>query len=149
MSAHVKALCGIAVFAVLVWLAVGVRLGLVTALAAILVELSIFVGLPWLRGRSIRQSRMESLPDSDEQTDSLCGPVEDIGGTLVLRIRLAEGGDKLIECARGWGHVEGDCLEIVIQPWMAEKLQIKQGTFVVVGNNSGRFSLSPRDWPPA
>src|SRR5439155_27232731 len=55
---------------------------------------------------------------------SLQGPVELIHGRLTLQISLAAGGDKLGPLARGIGEIDGENLNVVIQPWLAEKLRI-------------------------
>jgi hypothetical protein len=83
-----------------------------------------------------------------ELTDPLQGPVERIGRELMLRIPLAEGGDRLVDCSRGFGRVNGDHLEFAIPRWMAEKLKLKEGTVVVIGREDTGVTIQPRDWPP-
>ena len=73
---------------------------------------------------------------------SLEGPVELLKGQLTLRIPLAAGGDKLAPLARMSGHVEGEYLNIVIQPWLAEKLRIGPGSLVFVDNRNGKFTIT-------
>jgi hypothetical protein len=73
---------------------------------------------------------------------SIEGPVEYIDGELTLRIPLAAGGDRLAPLARGIGVVDRDCLIVVIQPWLATKLDIAAGSLVVVDNNNGRFNIT-------
>jgi hypothetical protein len=73
---------------------------------------------------------------------SLEGPVELIDGRLVLRIPLAAGGDKLAPFARGIGECDGAFLNVVIQPWLAEKLRIEAGSLVFVDNQDGKFTIT-------
>jgi hypothetical protein len=51
-----------------------------------------------------------------EEITSLEGPLESMDGKLMLRIPLEAGGDKLAPFARGIGEVDGDCLNVIIQP---------------------------------
>ena len=55
---------------------------------------------------------------------SLEGPLELTDGRLTLQIPLTAGADKLAPFARGIGEIEGENLNVVIQPWLAEKLRI-------------------------
>ncbi|MFH0853906.1 MAG: hypothetical protein V1891_00200 [bacterium] len=73
---------------------------------------------------------------------SLGGPLENINGQLVLHIPLSAGGDKLIECTKGIGHVENGYLNIIIQPWLAEKLKLQDGSRVMVNNENGKFNIT-------
>jgi hypothetical protein len=66
----------------------------------------------------------------------------------MVRIPLAEGGAKLVDCSRGWGRLNGDHLEIVIPRWMVKKLWLEEGDFVVVGKEGTGITIHPRDWPP-
>ncbi len=75
---------------------------------------------------------------------SIEGPVESVGGSLALLIPLAYGGDKLAECARGIGTIEGDILKVLIPLWLAEKLGITAGSIVAVNNAGGKFNIVPR-----
>jgi hypothetical protein len=72
---------------------------------------------------------------------SLQGPVEKIDGKLVLLIPLEAGGDRLITCSRGISEVDGDCLKVVIQDWLADKLRITEGSLVSVDNRNGKFNI--------
>ena len=76
---------------------------------------------------------------------SLQGPVENVGGKLVLRIPLAAGGSQLIESSRGIGEVDGECLKVTIPDWLAEKLGIHAGGQVSVNNFDGKFNIHPVD----
>ena len=73
---------------------------------------------------------------------SLEGPLELVDGHLMLRIPLAAGGDKLASCARGVGTVDSEYLTIIIQPWLAEKLRIGEGSLVFVDNRDGKFKIT-------
>ena len=73
---------------------------------------------------------------------SLKGPVELVDGRLVLRIPLAAGGDKLAPLARGIGEIDGEYLNVVIQPWLAEKLRVAAGSLIVVDNQNGKFTIT-------
>ena len=69
------------------------------------------------------------------------GPVECINGDLILRIPLDEGGQDLVACSRGIGQIDGEFLNILIRPWLAEKMGIVEGSVVVVDNENGKFGL--------
>jgi hypothetical protein len=73
---------------------------------------------------------------------SLEGPVELVDGRLVLRIPVEAGGDRLAPLAKGIGEVVDGCLEVVIQPWLAEKLRVAQGSLVVVDDRDGKFNIA-------
>jgi hypothetical protein len=73
---------------------------------------------------------------------SIEGPVELIDGQLMLRIPLAAGGDKLAPLARGIGETDGEYLNVVIKPWLAEKLRIGAGSLVFVDNKNGKFTIT-------
>ena len=74
---------------------------------------------------------------------SLEGPVELVDGKLTIRIPLAVGGDKLAPLARGIGETDGQYLVVVIQPWLADKLAIGEGSLVRVSNQDGLFTITP------
>ena len=77
------------------------------------------------------------MPD----TISLRGRVELIEGELTLRIPRSLGGDQfalLID----FGQIEGDYLQVIIPGWLAEKLRIGEGSWVVVDNVNGRFTIT-------
>ena len=73
---------------------------------------------------------------------SLEGPVELIDGKLTLQIPLTAGGDKLAPLARGIGEVDGENLNVVIQPWLAKNLRIGEGSLVLVDNYNGKFTIT-------
>lgn len=76
---------------------------------------------------------------------SLEGPVEFIEGRLMIRIPLEAGGDKLAPFAQGIGESDGEYLIVVIQPWLAEKLRIGEGSLVVIDNRNGKFTITRSD----
>lgn len=73
---------------------------------------------------------------------SLEGLIELRDGKLMLRIPLSAGGNELASCARGIGEVDGEFLNVVIQPWLAEKLRIAAGNLVVADNRNGKFNIT-------
>lgn len=74
---------------------------------------------------------------------SIQGPVESIDGKLVLRIPRAAAGDELASLAHGIGRIEGHCLVVVVEQWLAAKLRIGEGSLVIVDNRDGKFNLTP------
>ena len=85
-----------------------------------------------------------SESEDDDEVTCLTGPVEELGGELVLRIPLEAGGGELVSCSRGIGHVVGDELQIRIPSWLATKLGIHAGMLVTVDNRGGKFNIYPQ-----
>ena len=75
-------------------------------------------------------------------TISLEGPVELIDDDLTVRIPFDVGGDKLAPFAGKMGKVDGAYLNVTIQPRLAKKLKISDGTLVSVDNHNGKFTIS-------
>ena len=73
---------------------------------------------------------------------SIEGPVELHDGQLMLRIPLDAGGDVLAPYAEGIGEISGNTLNVVIQPWLAEKLRISADSIVIVDNRNGKFTIT-------
>jgi hypothetical protein len=73
---------------------------------------------------------------------SINGRVENVNGELALMIPLRDGDHELTAPAKGIGTIEGQFLKIVIQPWLAQKLQIAGGSMVNVTNQDGRLWCS-------
>lgn len=73
---------------------------------------------------------------------SIEGPVELHEGQLMLRIPIDSGGDKLAPYAKGIGEINGNTLNVVIQPWLAEKLRIFAASIVIVDNCNGKLSIT-------
>ena len=80
-----------------------------------------------------------------DETIFIEGPAEIVDGHLTLMIPLSVGGDKLVALARGIGHVNGENLLIVLQPWLAQKLEIGPGCLVVVDNANGKLTITRSD----
>jgi len=80
---------------------------------------------------------------------SLSGPVEKLNGKLVLLIPLDAGGLELAASAKGISEIDGDDLKITIPDWLAEKLDIREGSVVNVNNAGGKFNITPEDHLPA
>lgn len=90
----------------------------------------------------IGSSDATTNPDVDSVT-SLEGPVEKIDGKLVLRIPLDAGGNQLVRCTRGISEIDGECLKIVIEEWLAGTLRIEEGDLVTIDNADGKFNIRP------
>jgi hypothetical protein len=73
---------------------------------------------------------------------SIRGPLEVVGGRMLLRIPLDAGGAELAPLAKGIGRVEEGFLNVEIQPWLAEKLGIRAGSVVAVDNLEGKFRIT-------
>ncbi len=76
---------------------------------------------------------------------SIRGPIEREGGKLMLKIPLVVGGSDLIACTKGIGVVDGHFLKIEVQPWMANKLGVSEGTVMTVDNTEGEFRMQRAD----
>ena len=87
----------------------------------------------------------ECSQNMEEDIVSIEGPVERLHGQLALRIPLSAGGDELAPLVKSIGHIEGEHLIVVIQPWLAEKLRIGEGSLVVVDNRNGKFTITRSD----
>ncbi len=68
--------------------------------------------------------------------------MELIDDKLTLRSPLDAGGATLAPLARGIGDIDGEFLVVVIQPWLAEKLNIGAGSLVIVDNQNGKFTIT-------
>ena len=77
----------------------------------------------------------------DEKYVSLQGLIKSEGDKLVLRVPLNAGGAQLNLVASGISVIDGDDLVIIVPPWLAEKLQIVEGTKVCVEDRSGIFNI--------
>lgn len=69
------------------------------------------------------------------------GPVENQDGDLALWIPLRAGGDKLALVTEGISTIVGDYLKVTIQPWLAEKMGVVEGSTVIVDNENGKFNI--------
>jgi len=86
----------------------------------------------WSHGDSAIEHRVVSVE----------GPLELVGEDLMLRIPLEVGGAELAPLATGIGQIEGDCLRVIVQPWLAKKLEIRRGSLVIVDNRNGKFTIT-------
>jgi hypothetical protein len=73
---------------------------------------------------------------------SLRGPIEREGSRLVLRIPLDEGGGDLHLVCEQISEIDGDDLVVPIPEWLAEKIQVGEGTIVHVDNRGGKFNIT-------
>jgi hypothetical protein len=73
---------------------------------------------------------------------SLEGPLENIEGKLMLCIPLEAGGDKLAPFAKSISIIENSFLKVEIKQWLANKLNIKEGSFVIVDNKNHKFNIT-------
>ena len=64
---------------------------------------------------------------------------------MLLQIPLASGGRDLAPFAGRIGVIEDGFLKVEIQPWLAEKLQVRPGSVVVVDNLEGEFRITGTD----
>jgi AbrB family looped-hinge helix DNA binding protein len=85
------------------------------------------------------------MKSKEKKVISLDGPVEKIGNNLMLRIPLEIGGLELLEYTRKIGKVEGDDLVIIIPEYLAEKLNISEGSMVNVNTENGKFTIQPKE----
>lgn len=76
---------------------------------------------------------------------SIRGPLESVGGKMLLLIPLDAGGRNLAPSAKGIGRVEDGFLKVEILPWLAEKLEVHTGSIVVVDNLDGKFRITRTD----
>ena len=73
------------------------------------------------------------------------GPVEKIDGQLMLRIPLAAGIDALVASAKSIGTVEGEFFVVPIPDWLAQKLEVVEGSQVGITHRSGKFTIERLD----
>ncbi|MFL6427629.1 MAG: hypothetical protein ACJ71S_05250 [Acidobacteriaceae bacterium] len=78
----------------------------------------------------------------DDEIVSLRGPIEREGSRLVLRIPLDEGGGDLHLVCEQISEIDGDDLVVSIPFWLAEKIQVAEGTMVHVDNRGGTLNIS-------
>ncbi len=73
---------------------------------------------------------------------SLCGPIEKEGDRLVMRIPLDAGGEQLYLVSKQISEIDGDDLVVHIPVWLAEKIQVGEGTQVFVDDRWGKFNIT-------
>lgn len=70
------------------------------------------------------------------------GPVERRGDRLVLRVPLEAGGEKLRPLARAISYVEEGRLVVLLPEWLAERMQLEEGSAVHIDNRWGRLNIA-------
>jgi hypothetical protein len=73
---------------------------------------------------------------------SLRGPIEREDGKLVMRIPLDAGGEQLSIVARGISVIDGDDLLVTIPHWLAQKIDVREGSEVYVDDRWGKFNIT-------
>ncbi len=73
---------------------------------------------------------------------SLRGPIDREGDKLVLRIPLDAGGEQLSLVARGISEVDGEDLVVTIPHWLAQKIDVREGSEVYVDDRGGKFNIT-------
>jgi hypothetical protein len=73
---------------------------------------------------------------------SLTGPIEFADGGLRLAIPLDVGGAELADVAGKIGRIENGFLIVEILPWLAEKMNIGEGSLVTVDNEGDKFNIT-------
>lgn len=70
------------------------------------------------------------------------GPVERQGERLVLRVPLEAGGDKLRALTRAISFVEDGRLVVLLPEWLAERMQLEEGSAVHLDNRWGKLNIA-------
>jgi hypothetical protein len=78
----------------------------------------------------------------DDDFISLRGPIEREGSRLVIRIPLDDGGGDLHLVCQQISEIDGDDLVVPIPDWLAEKIQVGEGTIIHVDNRGGKFNIT-------
>ncbi len=73
---------------------------------------------------------------------SLRGPIEREGSRLVIRIPLDDGGCDLHLVCQQISEIDGDDLVVLDSDWLAEKIEVAEGTIVRVDNGGGKFNIT-------
>ncbi len=73
---------------------------------------------------------------------SLCGPIEREGSRLVIRIPLDAGGEQLRLVCEAISEIDADDLVVPIPDWLAEKIQVSEGTMVYVDDRDGKLNIT-------
>jgi hypothetical protein len=73
---------------------------------------------------------------------SIQGPVEQREGQLVLRVPLEDGGHRLRTIARAVSFVENGDLVVLLPEWLAERMDLREGTTVHVDDRWGKLNIS-------
>jgi hypothetical protein len=62
-----------------------------------------------------------------------------------MRIPLDAGGERLQTAARGICEIDGDDLVVTIPHWLAQKIEVNEGTEVCVDDRGGKFNITKVD----
>jgi hypothetical protein len=73
---------------------------------------------------------------------ALCGPIEREASGLVLRIPLDAGGEQLRLVCEDISKIDGDDLVIFLPDWLAEKIEVGEGTEVRVDDRWGKLNIT-------
>ena len=74
--------------------------------------------------------------------NSVQGPVERRDDRLILRIPLEAGGDKLQLVAQANAFVEGPDLIVMLPEWLAQRMQLGEGTEVYLDDRWGKLNIA-------
>jgi hypothetical protein len=72
----------------------------------------------------------------------LTGPIEREGDRLILRIPLDAGGEQLHLVCENISEIDGEDLVVAIPNWLAEHIQVGEGTMVTVDDRWGKFNIT-------
>jgi len=78
----------------------------------------------------------------DKNYISLYGPIELEGTRLVIRIPLDAGGEQLRLVCEAISEIDADDLVVPIPDWLAEKIEVGEGTMVYVDDRNGKFNIT-------
>ena len=78
----------------------------------------------------------------NEDYVSLRGPIEQEKSGLVLRIPLDAGGEQLRLACEASSEIDGNDLVISIPDWLAEKIEVGDGTEVYVDDRGGKLNIT-------
>lgn len=73
---------------------------------------------------------------------ALEGPVERRGNRLVLRVPLEAGGETLRLVTKATSYEENGKLIVVLPEWLAERMELNEGSEVHVDNRGGKLNIS-------
>ncbi len=77
-----------------------------------------------------------------DDVTQIAGPVEeDADGKLILRIPLFDGGDEFIHCTESISEIDGPYLQINLPDWLVKKLQLREGSQVLIDNKDRKFNM--------
>ncbi len=78
----------------------------------------------------------------EEDYLSLRGPIERENDKLVMRIPLDAGGERLYLVAKGISEIDGADLVVTIPHWLAQKIEVGEGSEVYVDDRWGKFNIT-------